>query len=129
MVGRAVDVIQVEGHRETARDYLFDRMVFVETLKDATALWEQQPCAAPDGPILVTRAGEILDAAGVVTGGRGQCNGGCCNVAREVLHLEAQNVSLTGCVEEGKQRRERLLAQGQELREQSRQLAESLACR
>ncbi|MDP3597533.1 MAG: hypothetical protein Q8S75_11115, partial [Nitrospirota bacterium] len=35
-------------------------------------------------------------------------------------------LSLTGSVDEGKQRRERLLAQGQELREQGRQLVESL---
>ena len=126
IVGRAVDVIQVEGHRETARDYLFDRIVFVETLKDASSLWEQRPCAAPDGPIFVTRAGEILDAAGVVIGGQASATGGLLQRRREVLHLEAQSVSLTGCLEEGKQRRERLLGQGQELREQSRQLMELL---
>ena len=126
VVGRAVDVIQVEGGREAARDYLFDRMVFVDTLRDATMLWEQEPCAAPDGPILVTRAGEILDAAGVVTGGQASAKGGVLQRRREVLTLEAQSVSLTGCVEEGKQRRERLLVQGQELREQNRQLGESL---
>ena len=44
VVGRAVDLIHVEGQREAARDYLFDRIVLVDTLKDATALWEQQPC-------------------------------------------------------------------------------------
>jgi chromosome segregation protein len=126
VVGRAVDMIRVEGYRETARDYLFDRMVFVETLKHATVLWEQQPCSAPDGPILVTRAGEILDAAGVLTGGQASATGGLLQRRREVLHLEAQSVSLTGYIEEGKQRRERLLAQGQELREQSRQVADSL---
>lgn len=126
VVGRAVDLIQVEGRREAARDYLFDRMIFVDTLKDATTLWEQQPCAAPDGPILVTRAGEILDAAGVVTGGQASATGGLLQRRREVLHLDAQSVTLTGCIEEGKQRRERLLAQGQELRDQSRQLSESL---
>jgi chromosome segregation protein len=126
VVGRAVDLIPVQGEREAARDYLFDRIVFVETLRDATVLWEQQPCAAPDGPILVTRAGEILDAAGVITGGQTSATGGLLQRRREVLHLEAQSVSLTGCVEEGKQRRERLLTQGQELREQSRHLVESL---
>jgi len=126
IVGRAVDLIHVEGQREAARDYLFDRIVFVDTLKDATALWEQQPCSAPDGPILVTRAGEVLDAAGVITGGQASATGGLLQRRREVLHLDAQRVSLTGCVEEGKQRRERLLGQGQELREQSRQLVESL---
>jgi len=89
-------------------------------------LWEQQPCAAPDGPVLVTRAGEVLDAAGVITGGQAGATGGLLQRRREVFHLEVQRVSLMGCVEEGKQRRERLLVQGQELREQSRQLVESL---
>jgi chromosome segregation protein len=126
VVGRAVDLIQAEGRRETARDYLFDRIVFVETLNDATVLWEQQPYAAPDGPILVTRAGEILDASGVLTGGQASATGGLLQRRREVLHLEAQSLSLAGCVEEGKQRRERLSVQGQELRERSRQLGESL---
>jgi chromosome segregation protein len=101
-------------------------MVFVDTLKDATTLWEQQPYAAPDGPVLVTRAGEILDAAGVVTGGQTSATGGLLQRRREVLQLGAQSDSLTGCLEEGKQRRERLLVQGQELREQSRQIVESL---
>jgi chromosome segregation protein len=126
VVGRAVDLIHVEGQREAARDYLFDRIVLVDTLKDATALWELQPCSAPDGPIFVTRAGEVLDAAGVITGGQTGATGGLLQRRREVLHLEAQRVSLTGYVEEGKQRRERLLVQGQELREQSRQFVESL---
>jgi chromosome segregation protein len=126
VVGRAVDLIQAEGRRETARDYLFDRIVFVETLNDATVLWEQQPYAAPDGPILVTRAGEILDASGVLTGGQASATGGLLQRRREVLHLETQSLSLAGYVEEGKQRRERLLVQGQELRERSRQLGEAL---
>ncbi len=126
VVGRAVDLIHVVGQHETARDYLFDRIVLVDTLKDATALWEQQSFSAPDGPIFVTSAGEILDAAGVITGGQAGASGGLLQRRREVLHLEAQSVSLTVSVEEGKQRRERVLAQGQELREQSRQLAESL---
>jgi chromosome segregation protein len=126
VAGRAVDLIHVEAQREAARDHFFDRIVFVDTLKDATALWEQQPCSAPDGPIFVTRAGEVFDAAGVITGGQAGATGGLLQRRREVLHLEAQSVSLTGCVEEGKQRRERLLVQGQELREQGRQLVESL---
>jgi chromosome segregation protein len=126
VVGRAVDLIHVVGQRETARDYLFDRIVLVDTLKDATVLWEQQPFSAPDGPIFVTRAGEIMDAAGVITGGQAGATGGLLQRRREVLHLEDQSVSLTVSVEEGKQRRERLLIQGQELREQSRQLGELL---
>ena len=126
VMGRAVDLIHVDGRRETARDYLFDRIVFVETLQDATALWEQQPSSDPDGPVIVTRAGEVLDAAGVITGGQAGATGGLLQRRREMLHLEAQGVSLTGRVEEGKQRRERLQGQGQELREQGRQLVEAL---
>ncbi len=126
VIGRAVDLISVQGEREAARDYLFDRILFVETLTDATTLWAQQSYAAPDGPVLVTRAGEVLDAAGVMTGGQVSETGGLLQRRREVLHLDAQRAALTGSVEEGKQRRERLLVQGQELREQSRQLVESL---
>jgi chromosome segregation protein len=74
----------------------------------------------------VTRAGEILDAAGVITGGQSGATGGLLQRRREVLRLEDQSISLMGYLEEGKQRRERLLAQGQELRERGRQLAESL---
>ncbi|MCE9534855.1 MAG: hypothetical protein K8R65_00375, partial [Nitrospirae bacterium] len=112
MVGRAVDVIPVQGEREAARNYLFDRIVFIETLQDATALWSQLSVGAPDGPVLVTRAGEILDAAGTITGGQVSATGGVLQRRREVLQLDAQRLSLTGSVDEGKQRRERLLAQG-----------------
>jgi chromosome segregation protein len=99
--------------------------VLVDTLKDATALWELQPCSAPDGPIFVTRAGEVLDAAGVITGGQVGATGGLLQRRREVFHLEA-SASTDGMRRRRKQRRERLLVQGQELREQSRQLVESL---
>ena len=126
VVGCAVDMIQVEGGREAARDYFFDRMVLVNTLKDATVLWEQQSIAAPDGPIFVTRAGEILDAAGVIIGGQASATGGLLQRRREVLQLDSQRISLTASIDESKQRREQVLAQGQELREQSRQLVESL---
>jgi chromosome segregation protein len=126
VIGCAVDLIPVQGAREATRDYLFDRIVFVNTLKDATTLWEHQSCAVPDGPIFVTRAGEILDAAGVIIGGQASATGGLLQRRREVLQLDSQRVSLTASIDESKQRREQLLAQGQELREQSRQLSESL---
>ena len=126
VVGRAVGMFPVQGERESTRDYLFDRIVFVDTLENAMALWEQQPCATPEGPILVTRAGEIVDTAGVVTGGQASATGGLLQRRREVQHLETQSVSLTRCVEDAKQRRERVLLQGQELHEHSRQLVEWL---
>ncbi|MDH4187381.1 MAG: AAA family ATPase, partial [Nitrospira sp.] len=85
VVGRATDLIPVQDERVAARDYLFDRVVFVETLADAMALWAEQAYTAPDGPVLVTRAGEVLDAAGVLTGGQVSTTGGLLQRRREVL--------------------------------------------
>jgi chromosome segregation protein len=126
VVGRAVDLIHVEPHREGARNYLFDRVVFVDTLQAATRLWEQQSWSAPDGPVLVTRTGEILDAAGVMTGGQVSTTGGLLQRRREVLELDAQHEGLVAAVDEGRQRREHLLAQGLSLKEETRQLADAL---
>jgi chromosome segregation protein len=126
VIGRAVDLIEVEGHRTAARDYLFDRVVFVETLPEAVQLWEQQSWSAPDGPTFVTRAGEVLDAAGVVTGGQVSSTGGLLQRRREVLQLEARRTSLVESVEEARQRRERLLGESQALREEGRRVADAL---
>jgi len=126
IIGRAVDLIEAEGHRSTARDYLFDRVVFVETLQDAMPLWEQHAWSAPDGPTFVTRAGEVLDAAGVVTGGQVSSTGGLLQRRREVLQLESRRTALVECVEEGRQRRERLLTESQSLRDEERRVADAL---
>jgi chromosome segregation protein len=126
VVGRAVDVIQVERQREEARNYLFDRVVFVNSLETATRLWEQHSWSAPEGPVLVTRTGEILDAAGVMTGGQLSATGGLLQRRREALDLEAQREGLVAAVEEGRQRRQHLLAQGLSVKEELRQLADAL---
>ena len=115
------------AHREAARDYLFDRMVFVETLKDATVLWEQQPCATPDGPISRdTRRRNF----GCSRGGHrwtGQCNGGLAAAASRGASLGFPERLADGIrSKKASSDSERLQAQGQELREQSRQLGESL---
>jgi chromosome segregation protein len=126
VVGRAVDLIQVERQREEVRNYLFDRVVFVNSLETATRLWEQYSWSAPDGPVLVTRTGEILDAAGVMTGGQVSATGGLLQRRREALDLEAQREGLVAAVEEGRQRRQHLLAQGLSVKEELRQLANAL---
>jgi chromosome segregation protein len=126
VVGRAVDLIQADRQREEARNYLFDRVVFVNSLETATRLWEQHSWSAPDGPVLVTRAGEILDAAGVMTGGQVSATGGLLQRRREALDLEAQREGLVTAVEEGRQRRQHLLAQGLSVKEELRQLADAL---
>ncbi|HEY5627374.1 MAG TPA: chromosome segregation protein SMC [Nitrospira sp.] len=126
VIGRAIDLVEVEGHRTAARDYLFDRVVFVETLQDALPLWERHARPAPDGPTFVTRAGEVLDAAGVVTGGQVSLTGGLLQRRREVLELESRRTSLVEAVESGRQRREELLGGSQLLREEGRRLADTL---
>jgi len=126
VIGRALDLISVEGERISARDYLFDNVVFVEQLDDAMRLWDSLPSAISDGPIFVTTAGEIMDAAGVVTGGQVGSAGGLLQRRREVSELETRRTSLAVAVEEGRQRRERLLDKAQSLREDSRRVAEAL---
>jgi chromosome segregation protein len=126
VIGRAVEVIEADGRRTAARDYLFDGVVFVETLNDAISLWEARPWGEIAGPTFVTRAGEILDAAGVVTGGQVCANGGLLQRRREVMQLEERRTELSGAVEAARQRREDLQAQSHGLREEGRRLAETL---
>jgi chromosome segregation protein len=126
IIGRAIDLIEVNGPRSAARDYLFDGVVFIETLQDAMALWEQHLWGDIQGPTFVTRAGEILDAAGLVTGGQAGATGGLLQRRREVMQLEERRTILAMAVEQARQRREELQAQSQSLREDGRRLAESL---
>ena len=126
VIGRAVDLIGVNGPRMAARDYWFHGVVFVETLHDAMSLWEQRPWGEGEGPTFVTRAGEILDAAGVVTGGQIGATGGLLQRRREVIQLEERRAALSAAVDQARERREALQAQSQSLREEGRRLAEAL---
>lgn len=126
VIGRGIELIEAEGDRTAARDYLFDRVVFVESLQDAVGLWERQVWSAPGGPTFVTRAGEILDAAGVVTGGQVNSTGGLLQRRREVMELEARRATLLENVEGMRQGKERLVADSQSLREESRRLGDAL---
>ncbi len=126
IIGRAVDLIQANGPRAAARDYLFDRVVFVESLQDAISIWRQSGWSAPQGPVLVTRGGEILDGSGTITGGQSGSTGGLLQRRREVSELEAKQSSLVTAVEEGRSRREALAAQGQSLRDELRSVADAL---
>jgi chromosome segregation protein len=125
VIGRAVDLIGVDERRSAARDYLFGRVVFVETLSDAVRLWEQSAAGA-DGPLFVSRNGELLDAAGVITGGQSGSTGGLLQRRREVLELEERRRSLVQAVDDGRQRREQLVAECQSLREESKRLIDAL---
>jgi chromosome segregation protein len=104
-------LVGISGSRNAARDYLFDRVVFVETLEDAMALWHEQERTGADGATFVTRAGELVDAAGVVTGGQVSSSGGLLQRRREVMELEVRRTTLVAEVEQARQRRESLQAE------------------
>ncbi|MFM7841203.1 MAG: hypothetical protein ACKO9T_04950, partial [Nitrospira sp.] len=63
----------------------------VESLERAVALWEAGNWTAPDGPTFVTLDGDVLDAAGVMTGGT---TGGLLQRRREIQELEQQQAKL-----------------------------------
>ncbi|MGQ0695655.1 MAG: chromosome segregation protein SMC [Nitrospiraceae bacterium] len=126
VIGRAVDLIQTDAARTAARDCLFDRVVFVESLDQAIGLWERQLWTAPDGPILVTLAGEVLDGSGVMTGGQVREGQGLLERRREVLDLGAKRQSLVAMLEQDRQHREALLLKSHALAQQGQQLADSL---
>jgi chromosome segregation protein len=126
VIGRAVDLVGISGSRNAARDYLFDRVVFVETLEDAMALWHEQERTGADGATFVTRAGELVDAAGVVTGGQVSSSGGLLQRRREVMELEVRRTTLVAEVEQARQRRESLQAESHFLREEGRRVADAL---
>lgn len=126
VVGRAVDLILTDADRAEARDCLFDRVVFVESLDQAVRLWEQHLWSGQQGPILVTRAGEIMDASGVITGGQPREGQGLLERRREVLDLERTRAAVTTALEQEKQRRIELQAMGEELSAQAKRVADNL---
>ena len=126
VLGRAVDMIQTDAERVAARDSLFDRVVFVDSLEQAVRLWEQQAWPGQQGPILVTRAGEIMDASGVISGGQAREGQGLLERRREVVELEQSRTNLTETLEQDKQRRVELQTMGEELSAQAKQVADSL---
>ncbi len=126
VVGRAVDLVQTNPDRAVARDSLFDRVVIVRSLDHAIELWERHAWSAPNGPILATLDGEVVDASGIVTGGHVEGTPGLLERRREVLDLETKREAIEAELGQNKQQREIVHAQIQELTERDRQLGESL---
>jgi chromosome segregation protein len=126
VVGRALDLVQTDASRAAARDFLFDRVVVVESLERALQLWEQQAWSAPDGPVLVTLAGEVLDASGLMTGGQVTAGQGLLERRREVLELEQKRQEVLVALDIDKRRREELWLMDQTLTQHERAVADSL---
>ena len=126
VVGRAVDLLQTDAARTAARDALFDRVVIVRSLEQAVQLWERQEWGAPQGPILVTLDGEVVDASGIVTGGQVKSTPGLLERRREVIDLEAKRLSFVTELDQSKQQRDMVVAEIQMLTQRDRQLGDDL---
>lgn len=126
VVGRAVDLIGARDGARTTLCYFFDGVVFVDRLDIALSLWERHQWMAPDGPTLVTLTGEVVDAAGVITGGATSESGGLLQRRREVLDLQARRETLGAALEESQRLREQTTAQAVALREDEQRTAQAL---
>ena len=126
VVGRAVDLIGTRDGAHTALSYFFDGVVLVDRLDLALSLWEGHQWTAPDGPTLVTLTGEVVDAAGVITGGAGSASGGLLQRRREVLDLQTQREALGAALEESRRLREEAIVQAAALREDEQRTAQAL---
>jgi chromosome segregation protein len=118
VLGRAVDLAQASG-RDDSQDILmalFGRVVIVQTLETAIRLWEAASWTAPDGPILVTLEGELLDAAGLISGGSLEGSKGLLQRRRETQQLEQERAGLTTAIRESREMREQWQAKQEALR-------------
>ena len=126
VLGRALDLVQVSGEYRDALACLLGSVVLVDTIETAIRLWELELWSAPDGPTLATLEGELLDAAGVVTGGATGETGGLLQRRREIQQLEAKRGELAGALEESRRQREQLSAEGLALKQARQRLDESI---
>jgi len=92
----AADLVKAASHSRDVCATLFDGIVVVESLERAVALWEGGRWTAPDGPTFVTLDGDVLDAAGVMTGGT---TGGLLQRRREIHELEKQQAEFARAIE------------------------------
>lgn len=95
VLGLAADLVKSATRSRDVCATLFDGVVVVESLERAVALWEGGQWTAPDGPTFVTLDGEVLDAAGVMTGGT---TGGLLQRRREILDLEKQQAEVARAI-------------------------------
>lgn len=111
VIGRAVDILQGQAGLGEALASLFHRVVLVQDLDVALRLWEQGAWSAPNGPTLVTLAGEVLDPSGTLTGGLAGASAGILQRRREVQHLDLRRCELMTEIEESRVAREALQRQ------------------
>ncbi len=116
VLGWALDVIPAGEGAESALRCLFENVLLVESLDVALRVWEQGLDTAGHDVRIVTLAGEVLDAAGVLTGGQLEGSGGLLQRRKEVQELAAQRDDLLGGLHNAKERRDDLRGRVESLR-------------
>ncbi len=122
--GRAIDLVQAGAEAQEVLASLFERVVIVSSLEVAVEQWERGLWSAPDGPTLVTIDGEVMDAAGVITGGTAGTAGGLLLRRREIQRLEEERGVLSRTLEDNRQDRARLSVQCESIRTKVQRLEE-----
>lgn len=112
VLGLASDLVKAAVPSRDLCAMLFDGIVVVESLAQAVRLWEDGHWMAPDGPTFVTLDGEVLDAAGVMTGGT---TGGLLQRRREIQELDQQQAELAQAIERLQDASARLAAEREQL--------------
>ncbi len=116
VLGWALDVIPAREGAESALRCLFENVLLVESLDVALRVWEQGLDTAGHDVRIVTLAGEVLDAAGVLTGGQLEGSGGLLQRRKEVQELAAQRDDLLGGLHNARERRDDLRGRVESLR-------------
>lgn len=116
VLGWALDVVPAREGAEHALRCLFEDVLLVESLDVALRVWEQGMGEAGRGVRIVTLAGEVLDAAGVLTGGQHEGSGGLLQRRKEVQDLAAQREDLREELDRAKERRGDLRGRVESLR-------------
>lgn len=126
VLGRAMDLVRGQDEVEGVLAALFLRVVFVQDLDAVVRLWEQKVWTDAQGPTLVTLAGEVLDASGILTGGLASASAGVLQRRREVRHLEVRREELLAAIEAARMTREALIQQGDTWKGRRRELETQL---
>lgn len=126
VLGRATDLLRAETLSHDVLACLFENVVIVNSLDVAIEQWGRHLWSAPNGPTLVTIDGEVLDAAGVLTGGTAGSSGGLLLRRREVQRLEEERGDAVCSVDDSREQLQALLVLVQQGREAVQQLEHAI---
>ena len=124
--GRAIELVNAGAESRDVLTCVFAGVVIVNSLEVAVEQWERGLWSAPDGPTLVTIDGEVMDAAGVITGGTAGTTGGLLLRRREIARLEDERANVSRSFDENRTLREQVTSEFNSRRAALQQLEESM---